>query len=147
MATFLASSLFHEWLLTSKYKYLCCCGQSIRHCHELTTNIFVAVVVGLFYNAEETGEYVPSFGGSTAFLLWNGLVLTAESRINHLRIFQWMKYTLPKPIRTCLVIMLGLPVAHWFCDPYSMTNFFQHGQLAFPMILPIDPVEVTTVLS
>jgi hypothetical protein len=112
--------------------------ECIRDYQRLNT---LSLLEGIFYNAEETGEYVPSFGGSTAFLLWNGFLLTVESLIWNWRIFQWMKYNLPKPIRTLLVIMLGLPVAHWFVDPYSMSNFFQHGQLAFFMILPIDTFE------
>lgn len=103
--TFLASSLFHEWLLTS-----------------------------LFYNVTDD-NFLPTYGGSTAFLLWNGVLLTLESLCFDWSIFQWIKWNAPRPIRTVLVMLLALPVAHWFCDPFILSNFFRHGEVAFPMLI------------
>ena len=91
----------------------------------------------LFYNVKDH-TYIPDLGGSTVFLLWNGVLLTLESMFGQLSIFQWMKRTLPKPIRTFLVIMLGVPLAHCFCDAYVHSDFFLHGALAFPMVKIID---------
>ena len=91
----------------------------------------------LFYNVHES-KYIPDLGGSTVFLLWNGVLLIMESMLCDLALFQWMKTNLPRPVRTFLVIMLGVPVAHCFCDAYIHSDFFRHGQLAFPMLLQID---------
>lgn len=92
----------------------------------------------LFYKVEHH-EYIPDLGGSTVFLLWNGCLLFMESLLWDLSMFQWMKQHLPKPVRTFLVIMMGVPLAHCFCDAYVHSDFFRHGQLAFPMFLPVDP--------
>ena len=97
------------------------------------SNVTPKPLLGLFYNAQKEG-YRPSFGGSTAFLLWNGLMCVFEALMSDWRICVWIKDSLPRPMRTFLVVMLALPVAHWFCDPYVQSNFFQHGQLAFFMI-------------
>lgn len=96
------------------------------------------VLADLFYNVENH-EYIPDLGGSTAFLLWNGFLLILESLLWQLPIFQWMKKNLPRPVRTFLVIMLGVPLAHCFCDAYVHSNFFLHGQNAFPMLKIVDP--------
>jgi len=97
--------------------------------------------VDLFYNVEDH-EYIPTLGGPSAFLLWNGVPLTLESLLYNLSIFQWMKQNLPKPIRTFLVVMMGVPLAYCFGDSYVHSDFFRHGALAFPMILPMDPNKV-----
>mmetsp|Transcript_24717 Transcript_24717/g.38074 ORF Transcript_24717/g.38074 Transcript_24717/m.38074 type:complete len:424 (-) Transcript_24717:75-1346(-) len=121
-STFLASGLLHEWILTVVFR---------PHPHELTGD-----------NNDFCGPpncFTPVLWSSTAFFLWNALMLAGEASLGHWKIFQWIKCTLPQPIVTALLIMLALPIAHWFCDPYIRSDMFFDGQLAFPMIRPIIP--------
>lgn len=65
-------------------------------------------------------------------------MISLETLIGHWAIFQWMKRTMPSSIRTIMVVLLALPVAHWFLDPYARSDFFtDDAQVALPMILPI----------
>ena len=34
-----------------------------------------------------------------------------------------------------IVVCLGIPIAHWFLQPYIISDFFLHGHVAIPMIV------------
>ena len=74
--------------------------------------------------------------------MWNGVLLILEALLWKVSLFQWIKQNLPKPVQTLLVIMLAIPLGHCFCDAYVHSDFFTHGQLAFPMIKIVDPQAV-----
>ena len=71
-------------------------------------------------------------------MLWNALAIVLENILCHLNVVQQMAQILPSPIRTLFVIAPGVLVAHWFVDPYVMSNFFAHGQHGLFMLLPIE---------
>ena len=46
----------------------------------------------------------------------------------------------PTPLRTVMLVMLALPIAHWFSEPYVMSNLFEHSELSLPLIKEIVAV-------
>lgn len=108
LASFLASGMFHEYLL--------------YHIHAHEANPSPVEI---------------SYGKNTAFMMWNAAILVMESLFGGLYIFQWMKKRLPRQLVTCLVLSMALPVAHWFIHPYSKSDFFEHFLVGVPMIKEI----------
>ena len=102
-AAFLASGLFHEWLLPA-----------------------------VFF------DYPVAFGFTTLFFAWQGLLVSLESLMGDWKLFVRMGQTLPAPLRTLFVILLGVPLGHWFCDSYVRSDFFHQGSVAFPCFLPVE---------
>ena len=116
-AAFIASGLFHEWILWALY----------------------VVVDG---EKDATGQcsscyYPPMHGKQLAFFLWNAMVIILEFIIGRLYVFTWVGKNLPALLVTALVIMASLPVAHWFLDDYIRSDFFHDIQVAFFVIRPL----------
>jgi hypothetical protein len=107
VATFIASGLFHEWLLPSAMPL-----------------------------------YPHTHGLALAFFLWQSMLIAIEIMIGQhfVRWFASIIRIIPRPIRTLMVISLGLPVGHWFLDSYLRSEFFHHGQYCFPLFLSIPPI-------
>ena len=74
-------------------------------------------------------------GQQWLFFLWNGLVLALEHSVGHTKPLQWMAQNLPRPLRTALVLLLVLPVSHWFTDDYVDVGFYNHFAMAFPRLV------------
>jgi hypothetical protein len=116
---FLASGIFHEWLLTF---------------------VFQPLPFELGPNGECVFPlcYQPSLGGSTAFMLYNAFVIMIEYAVGGTKPVAMFVTHVPTPLRTVALIMLGLPVVHWFCDPYTISNFFDHAAICVPFIKAIE---------
>jgi len=116
-AAFIASGLFHEWIL-------------------------YAIYVVLDSEKDEEGKcsscyYPPMHGKQLAFFMWNAMVIALEYLIGRLYVFTWMGKNLSPPLITALVIMASLPVAHWFLDDYMRSDFFHDLQVAFLLVRPL----------
>lgn len=109
MAAFLASGLFHEWLMYFTFAM----------------------------HKEEEGSHAltkSALGKQSAFFLWNAVVIILESIVGRAYIFEWISQNMPKLIVVGLVLCTALPVAHWFLHCYFKTDLFVHGELALPII-------------
>ena len=104
VAAFLASGLFHEWILPVVFADT----PSLR------------------------------IGTTSLFFLWQGVVISLEYTVGHWPWVAKMVQLLPGPVRTSLVILMGVPLGHWFCDGFVHTNFFEHGHISLVAILPVD---------
>lgn len=89
---------------------------------------------GARYNNPRNGPYQPALGNQFVFFAWNGIVLLLERAAVDQPMIKWMKRTLPKPIRTALVLLTVLPVAHLFTDEYVNSSFYGDAAFAFPRI-------------
>mmetsp|Transcript_23540 Transcript_23540/g.49700 ORF Transcript_23540/g.49700 Transcript_23540/m.49700 type:complete len:461 (-) Transcript_23540:21-1403(-) len=116
-ATFIASGIFHEWIL--------------------------AVLFSPEYNELEGDAcippscYRPGFGRSTLFFIWNAIIIAMEYLIGGAAIFQLAKRHLPSVIVSILVSSLGLPMGHWFMNDYVRSDYFEDGQLGFPLVVRV----------
>lgn len=118
VGAFVASGLFHEWLLTFVFEPL-------------------EFEKGPHGECELPRCYHAPLGGSTAFMLYNALFVVLEYGLGGTKpIAMFVKYV-PTPLRTAALIMLGLLVVHWFCHAYTTSNFFDHGKIALPFIKEI----------
>jgi hypothetical protein len=81
--------------------------------------------------------YKVPHGGSTAFMLWNAILVILEALIGHLAVFQLIKAHVPKPLQTAMLVSLALPLSHWFTEPYVISNHFLQGGVGLPLLLPI----------
>jgi hypothetical protein len=117
VAAFMASGMFHEWLLPTAFG---------SDSHPDTNPIVV-------------------HGPTMSFFLWNAIVVLLEGVIGSWALFRWMQSSLPRPVRTALVIMLALPLAHWFMTPYTHSNFFVQAHQCLPLLLPVDGTTTTHV--
>lgn len=88
-------------------------------------------------------DYSNRHGYTMGFFAWQGMLVALEAIVvgqcKAFVIVPWGQRLSP-PLRTALVIALGLPLAHWFCDSYVQTDFFVHGGMLLPEILPIHPM-------
>ena len=68
------------------------------------------------------------------------LVVNKNSNNNNatiVRLHQFWQNSIPNIIKTVIIVCLGIPLAHWFLQPYIECDFFKHGQNAIPMIIKI----------
>lgn len=112
--TFLLSGAFHEWLL---------CGIFYTTCVE---------------DPEGASCYHPFYGGALVFFGWQALLVALEHHFGSSSILQSISRSLPSPVRTILIVLLGVPMAHFFLEPYVRSVFFRHGQMGLPMIIRIE---------
>jgi hypothetical protein len=115
IATFLASGLFHEWLAHGLFSTSCLDDLS-----------------------ETSSCYRPTYGGSLIFFSWQSVLIAGEFIIGNTALVTSLSKHLPLPARSALIIALGIPLAHFFTEPYVRSNFFRHGQIGLPMILRVD---------
>jgi hypothetical protein len=108
----------------------------MNHC--LNCCGMVSVFTPLPNQLDDTGRcvdcYVPVYGYAMVFFLWQAFLIVTEIKFGRSHFFQTLGKTLPNPLRTFLVICLGLPVAHMFTEPYFRSYFFHHGQPGIPML-------------
>ena len=114
--TFVASGIFHDWIVSFVFRprpyELESDGSCLMpHCYQ-----------------------VPPIGGSIAFFVWNSIFVTLEFVVGGTMPMQRFIQTVPSVVRTILLLCLALPVAHWFCEPYVVSNFFDHARIGFPLI-------------
>ena len=118
IGVFLASGLFHEWqvwfIMTPASKHITA--------DEPAT-------------ANSESYFQPRYyGGMMIFMIWQSLIIGIEMMIGNTRFIKSLTQRMPRPLKTCLVIMLGLPVAHFFGEPYVRSTFFEQGSIGLPMI-------------
>lgn len=66
-------------------------------------------------------DYNPVAFKVTSFFLWNGAVMLAEHHWGHL--FRFMS-SWPTLVRSQLVLLLALPISHWFTGDWAVGGFF-----------------------
>ena len=119
-ATFLASGMFHEWLLWAVF--MPTKGQLDPESGECASSC-----------------YEPKYGRSVIFFLWQAALIAMELSIGRAQIFKHLGQILPQPIKAILIVALGSPVGHFFTEPYFRCRFFfYHAQPGIPMILRIE---------
>lgn len=107
MATFIASGLLHEYILVV-----------ITHNNEAFDDVNVA-------------------GSQLAFFMWNGAVLGLEHFLRGNKFLGALSTNLPGPIRSFLVVLTVLPLAHKFTEVYVDTGFYRSFGSGFPKILKL----------
>ncbi|KAL7545405.1 hypothetical protein ACHAWF_008754 [Thalassiosira exigua] len=114
LATFVASGLFHEWLL----------------------------MITLHYDVDEgSGSctppncFIPGYGRNTLFFVWNTLLISLEYALGGAAVFQLAKKHVPLTLLSLMVTSTALPVAHWFTNDYVRSDFFKDVQLGFPIVV------------
>lgn len=78
--------------------------------------------------------FSPAYGYTLAFFIWQAVLIVGEIAFGRSKFFQALGKTLPSPVRTVLVVLLGLPLAHFFSEGYARSNFFQSGIQAVPRV-------------
>jgi len=117
IAAFLASGLFHEWVLYSMYVIVDSEKDATGQC--------------------STCYYPPSHGKQLAFFIWNAIVVVLQHSIGHIFLFRWIRENCSAPLVTALVLLTVLPIAHLFLDDYIRGRFFHDLQAAFLMVRPV----------
>ncbi|KAG7357365.1 membrane bound O-acyl transferase family protein [Nitzschia inconspicua] len=82
----------------------------------------------------------PTRGRQCLFFIINGVLLVIERLLDAQEKSTFFKRTsasmasLPRPLRTVLVLLLVLPIGHWFTDEYIQSSFFADTAFGFPII-------------
>jgi hypothetical protein len=115
-ATFLASGLFHEWLVW------------------LTFSPVAEPSPG--GTCQNVSCFQPTYGPATAFFLFQAVLIAVEFFVG--RNVKVVTNLIPTPLATILVICIGGSVAHWFSDGYVNSSFFLDAQVAFVTIKQVQ---------
>jgi Membrane bound O-acyl transferase family len=116
VAAFLASGAFHEWLLLAVYLPV------PRQLDPITGDCLSSC-------------YTPTYGNAVLFFLWQAALIAIEMMVGGSVIFQQLGKTLPRPAKTALIVAMGIPLAHFFMEPYFRSGFFfLHASPGLPMI-------------
>jgi len=127
-ATFLASGLFHEWLLPVVFYDV----PSIHYGTTLLFFLWQAVLVGI--------------EALLVLALSNFNTITRhpqkkQNKFHPMALLSSLSFyyhnILPRPLRTFIIIVLGVPLGHWFCDAYVRSDFFTVGAIGLPCFRPI----------
>jgi len=114
--TFLASGLFHEWIMVA-----------ILFIHENEKNDDGYC---------EKCYYPDMYGRNLLFFLWNGILIGIEFlALKHFPIFSRLGNALPSLLRSMMVLMTALPVAHLMFGDYVKSGLYLHAQMGLPMIV------------
>lgn len=81
--------------------------------------------------------FVPSYGNQWIFFTWNGVVLLTEYALQGSAVIRFLQKNVPKPLRTALVLLTVIPIAHLFTDEYVASSFYSDIALGFPRIVKI----------
>lgn len=111
-AAFVASGLFHEWMLS--------------------------VVFFPDKFDQDFGSLEVGYGRNTLFFSWNAMLIGLEYLIGGFGVFQLLKKQLPVLLLSLMVASTALPVAHWFTNDYVRGDFFKDGQVGFPLIVRLQ---------
>ena len=49
-----------------------------------------------------------------------------------------MIHSIPKPVRSILVVLCGVPFGRWFLESYVCSNFFEQGHMVMMSVLPLQ---------
>lgn len=101
LATFLVSGLLHEYIL-----------------------VIIAIRKVIQMNQ------ISLRGTHFLFFFWNGIVLLAEPPLTETPFVQWVSRNFPRPVKTFLVVLTVLPVAHLFTNEYK--EVYDAFSLGFP---------------
>ena len=149
IATFIASGLFHDWLLS--FMSITIKNDKDDDGDDDDVNVI---------QNNTSKPMIPTYGPGFCFFLWQAMIVSIEYYILQLTTTTTktkekgnnnnngggmmlgkicnLYAMLPKMIRATFVIMVGIPIAHWFLRPYVESDFFVHGNYALPMIIRLD---------
>ena len=95
LAVFVASEMFHEWLVHVRFLY-----DKLDYWNDVR------------------------IGSQMAFFVWNFIVVVIKGMLVHNEQFANFGKRVPRWLIPSLIVMMSLPVAHWFGDPYKNGGFF-----------------------
>lgn len=90
------------------------------------------LVVLVFYDSK-----IP-WGTTMLFFIWHAMLICLEYMTSHWSIACSIGTYLPRPMKTALLILCGVPVGQWFMDGYVHSNFFAQSHMALLAVLPIE---------
>jgi hypothetical protein len=70
--------------------------------------------------------YYPIYGKLTAFFLYTGVIMLLQRPLGQLAPFQWMARNVPTPIKATLLVLIHLPVGHWYYGDWVVGGFFRN---------------------
>mmetsp|Transcript_10710 Transcript_10710/g.23235 ORF Transcript_10710/g.23235 Transcript_10710/m.23235 type:complete len:755 (-) Transcript_10710:141-2405(-) len=115
LATFVASGLLHEYVL-------------------LLLSLPSSTTANRF---EDYTIYEPLYGNQFCFFAWNGMLMVLEYLFLNWTVTSQLKLSAPPIVKTMLVLLMSLPVAHWFTDEYVRSDVFSHFSVGFPIIVQL----------
>lgn len=106
LAVFVASGLFHEWIVHAVLIY----GRS----SDSTTGVLL--------------------GSNAAFFLWNFVVIVSEKMLAGTKGAKSLRGMMPRALVPPLIIMTSLPMAHWFGSPYLNGDYMADYEMCLPLV-------------
>mmetsp|Transcript_29691 Transcript_29691/g.45530 ORF Transcript_29691/g.45530 Transcript_29691/m.45530 type:complete len:443 (-) Transcript_29691:89-1417(-) len=112
IVTFVFSGLFHEYV------------------------ILVTALKNESLSSQGTNtHYDPRYGKHMAFFAWNGFMMIVEYFLADNFILLWIGNKLPQPIKTMIILMLVIPISHWFTHEYVNSGFYDDLSIGYPKIV------------
>ncbi|CAB9504739.1 long-chain-alcohol O-fatty-acyltransferase [Seminavis robusta] len=112
-STFLASGLFHEWIVWLTFAPV---FESISDARNKDS-------------CPNASCFQPTYGPAIVFFLFQAMLIALEFLVgSHLKGFT---DAIPTPLATLLVVCIGGSMAHWFSDGYVHSSFFLDAQVAY----------------
>lgn len=78
------------------------------------------------------------YGMHLAFFGYNAVVFTIEHLCGEAYIFKWSGQALHPTIVSLLVVLMVLPISHWFTDEYISAGFYTDYKVGFLVVVKVD---------
>uniref|UniRef100_A0A6U3RJD3 Wax synthase domain-containing protein n=1 Tax=Ditylum brightwellii TaxID=49249 RepID=A0A6U3RJD3_9STRA len=121
LGVFIASGLFHEYLVHVVMIYKR--DPKVMY----TSSSCPAKVL----------EHEVQLGTNMAFFAWNGILVVIERLLKKHPMAKSIGLALPPYVVPFFIVLMALPVAHWFSNPYVRGGYFYDLQVGFPVIIKV----------
>ena len=118
-ATFLASGLFHEWIVWLVFSPLSNDEQRFNE------------------DCDAWKCYTPTYSPAVVFFMFQGFLISIEFLMSQQQ-KKLLRDNIPGSIATLLIICIGGSLAHFFSDAYVHSSFYVGACVAYPVIKPIN---------
>ncbi|KAL9189466.1 hypothetical protein ACHAXT_009141 [Thalassiosira profunda] len=99
---------------------------------------YILLLVSTSRHDDTDETYRPVYGSQFCFFAWNGMLMAGEYLFVNWAMAPRLKVPAPPIVKSLLIILLALPVSHWFTDQYVNSGLFSHYAVGFPVIVRLE---------
>ena len=99
--------------------------------HDFVNSCIFYKSIGATEYGKCDGCYDYKYGSMTSFFLFTGLMMMLQKPVGQLSVIQWMSKHFPTVVVSTLLVVIHLPVAHWYYGSWVAGGFFVDAAFGF----------------